>query len=178
MSVPNFKDHAHNEFCERHAEKIAGVISCFDRLIIKGTHSRIGYDRAMEQRLRSEGVLFKDYQQWAGSKRDEIRANAVRLAEEAGVEIEHVRSPKSLRKSDQVKQIIAERGDAPGLVHVFSAMETCNSFRWQYDRSTGKTRLRPVQGRCLHYYFYFIDEVTGSATCGCRPGRPSGCRWI
>ena len=161
MSVPYFKDHAHNEFCVRHEEKIAGVISCYDRLIIKGTLSSIGYDRAMEQYLRSEGVMLKDYQQWAGSKRDEIKANAVKLAKAAGVQIEHVRSSKSFRKEQRVKQIIAERGEAVGLVHVFSAMEPCNSFRWRYDRASGETHLRPVQSRCLHYYFYFIDEVYG-----------------
>ena len=58
MSVPYFRDHAQNEFCVRHVEKIAGVISCYDWLIIKGTLSSIGYDRdrAMKQYLRSEGV--------------------------------------------------------------------------------------------------------------------------
>ena len=161
MSKPNYTDYEHNEFVERHQSKIAGVIGCFDRLIIKGTLSSIGYDRVMERYLRSIGVLFKDYQQWASSKRDEIKSNAERLASEAGIEIEHVRSSKSFRKEQRVKEIVAERGAAVGLVHVFSAMESCSSFRWQYDRQEKVTRLKPVQGRCLHYYFYFIDAVFG-----------------
>ena len=97
--------------------------------------------------------MLKDYQQWAASKRDEVRANAVKLAKAAGVKIEHVPSPKSFRKNERVKQIIAERGEAVGLVHVFSAMKSCNSFRWRYDRASGETHLRPVKTRCLHYYF-------------------------
>ena len=132
MSKPNYTDYVHNEFVERHQDKIAGVIGCFDRLIIKGTLSSIGYDRAMERHLRSQGVLINDYQQWASSKRDEIKSNAERLASEAGIEIEHVRSSKSFRKEQRVKEIVAERGAAVGLVHVFSAMESCSSFRWCY----------------------------------------------
>ena len=45
MSKPNYTDYEHHEFVERHQDKVAGVIGCFDRLIIKGTLSSIGYDR-------------------------------------------------------------------------------------------------------------------------------------
>lgn len=40
-------------------------------------------------------------------------------------------------------------------------MEPCHSFRWKYHKDSGTTRLVPTQSRCLHYYFYFIDEVYG-----------------
>ena len=40
-------------------------------------------------------------------------------------------------------------------------MEGCTSFRSWTDKKTGHTRLKPVQGKCLHYYFYFIDEAFG-----------------
>ncbi len=93
--------------------------------------------------------------------RDEIRAQAERLAEEAGLSIEFIRTYKSFRKERRIKEILAERGGAPGLVHVFSAMEGCTSFRSWTDKKTGHTRLKPVQGTCLHCYFYFIDEAFG-----------------
>ena len=103
-------------FCVRHDEKIAGVISCCDRLIIKGTLSSVGYDRAMEQHLHNEGVKLKDCQQWAASKRDEAKAkaNAARLAQAAGVQIEHIRSSKSdlkplLDELSRLKPCIPER---------------------------------------------------------------------
>lgn len=57
--------------------------------------------------------------------------------------------------------MVAERGDHPGLVHVFSAMEACPSFRPWHDKTRGHTTLKPRQAKCLHYYFYFIDEAFG-----------------
>ena len=148
-------------FVERHHEMIQGEISCFDRVVITGSLPDIGHAQAMEAYLRYHKVLLKDYPRWAEPMRDEIRAHAERLAEEAGLSIEFIRTYKSFRKERRIKDILAERGGAPGLVHVFSAMEGCTSFRSWTDKTTGHTRLKPVQGKCLHYYFYFIDEAFG-----------------
>ena len=40
-------------------------------------------------------------------------------------------------------------------------METCNTYKPWHDKTTGKTFLKPDQSKCLHYYFYFIDEQVG-----------------
>jgi hypothetical protein len=40
-------------------------------------------------------------------------------------------------------------------------MESCNAYRPWYDKKTGDTTLKPTSGKCLHYYFYFIDESFG-----------------
>jgi len=63
--------------------------------------------------------------------------------------------------ADRVKEVVAERGDHPGLVHIFSGMEGCVSFRPWHDKITGATILKPRRGQCLHYYFYFIDKELG-----------------
>ena len=57
--------------------------------------------------------------------------------------------------------VLKDRGDQPGLVHIISAMEACESYRPWHDKQTGKTFLKPDAGKCLHYYFYFIDEQLG-----------------
>ena len=40
-------------------------------------------------------------------------------------------------------------------------MEACPSFRPWHDKPRGHTTLKPKQAKCLHYYFYFIDEAFG-----------------
>ena len=40
-------------------------------------------------------------------------------------------------------------------------METCTTFKPLHDKRTGRTFLKPDQSKCLHYYFYFIDEFLG-----------------
>lgn len=67
----------------------------------------------------------------------------------------------TIRKEDIIKKVIEKRGTAPGLVHILSAMETCESYAPWYNKKTGKAYLKPRIGKCLHYYFYFIDEDLG-----------------
>jgi hypothetical protein len=40
-------------------------------------------------------------------------------------------------------------------------MEACSSYKPWHDKRTGQTYLRPTAGKCLHYYFYFIDPELG-----------------
>lgn len=78
-----------------------------------------------------------------------------------GVELEYIKKPTNYRKEDRIRKILADRGTHPGLVHVFSVMELCSSYRPWHDKQTGLTHLRPDHGKCVYYYFYFIDEVLG-----------------
>jgi hypothetical protein len=145
---------------ERYAGKIRGVLSCFDRVVITGTLPDICYADAMSSHLRSKGIRIFDYTQFVEPLRDEIRVGAEELAQKNGLEIEFIRK-KDFRKEERIKKIIAERGDHPGLVHIFSAMEPCPSFKPWHDKKTGKTFLRGETAKCLHYYFYVILEELG-----------------
>ena len=40
-------------------------------------------------------------------------------------------------------------------------MEACDSYRPWHDKASGKTFVRPDSGKCLHYYFYFMDADLG-----------------
>jgi hypothetical protein len=82
------------------------------------------------------------------------------LASAAGVTIEHI-AKRHIRKEDIVSKVLAGRGDHPGLVHIISAMEVCDSYKPWYDKRTHRSFLRPDSGKCLHYYFYFIDAQLG-----------------
>ncbi len=152
-----------NPFVERHQREISGVLSCFDRVVITGTLPAIAHAGAMSGLLGYLGIRVFDYTQWAEPLREALRANAERLAEEAGLTIEFIRRHTAFRKEDRIQGILATRGDQPGLVHIFAAMESCNAYRPWFDKGTGRALLKPTAGKCLHYYFYFIDEDFGLA---------------
>jgi hypothetical protein len=82
------------------------------------------------------------------------------LAAAAGITIQHIANSLS-RKEDMVAEVLAVRGDHPGLVHVVSAMEACATYKLSHSKQTHRTFLRPMIGKCLHYYFYFIDAELG-----------------
>ena len=150
---------------ERYDDRIGGVLSCFDRLLITGTVPVICYAEGMTRFLIAKGIRIFDYPQFAQTLRDRVRDRAAALASEAGLTIEHI-AKSHIRKEEVVARVLAQRGDHPGLVHIISAMEACDSYRPWHDKASGKTFVRPDSGKCLHYYFYFMDARFGLITPG------------
>ena len=145
---------------ERYAKEVAGVISCYDRVVIQGTLPRFCYAEGMTRYLSSRGHKIFDFVVFAKPLTDRIKANAEALAAEAGLKVDYIRR-KNFRKEDKVKAVLAERGDHPGLVWVFSALEPCTTYQPWFNKTSRTAYLRPDDGKCLHYYFYFIDEELG-----------------
>jgi hypothetical protein len=145
---------------ERYGDRLHGVLSCYDRMVMTGTLPSACYAAGMTRFLAARGVRIFDYARFAEPLRDAIRARAEELASAAGVTIEHI-ARAHIRKEDVVAKVIEKRGDHEGLVHVISAMEACDSYRPWHDKGSGATFLKPAPGKCLHYYFYFIDAVVG-----------------
>lgn len=147
---------------EQYQEQIQGTLSCYDRLILRGTIPGWCFADGMTSFLRAQKIQIFDYgAKLANPLREEIRADAERLAAENGIQIEFIRKIKDFRKEDRIRAILSKRGSQPGLVHIFSAMESCHSYKPWHDKKTGKNSLINDSGKCLHYYFYFIDPLLG-----------------
>jgi hypothetical protein len=127
---------------ERYADRIHGVLSCYDRVIVRGGIRGFDYAQAMESYLRWRKIPLFDFPKFAKPYRDAIRDNAERLARENGIEVQFIRHHQ-VRKEDIVARILEKRGDGPGLVAILSALETCESYEARYDKKTGRTSLRP-----------------------------------
>jgi hypothetical protein len=145
---------------ERYDDRIAGVLSCYDRVVVTGTLPTVCYAAGMTKFLYAIGVRIFDYPQFASTLRDRVRARAASLAAQAGITIEHI-AKSYIRKEAVVAEVLKRRGEHPGLVHVISAMEACGAYQLWHDKQTHKTFVRPDSGKCLHYYFYFIDAELG-----------------
>ena len=145
---------------ERHEKQIAGVLSCFDRVIVQGTLPILSYSEGMTRYLTARSIRIFDFAQFAKPLTEAIKANAERLATENGLAVDYIRK-KNFRKEDKIKAVLQERGTHPGLGWIFSALEPCTTYQPWHDKPSGRTYLRPDDGKCLHYYFYFIDEELG-----------------
>jgi hypothetical protein len=145
---------------ERYRERLAGVLSCYDRIIVTGTLPGACYAKGMTGFLSARHIQIFDYPRFAEPLRDRVRNRAAELASAAGVTIEHI-AKNHIRKEDVVAKVLAIRGDHPGLAHIISAMEACDSYKPWHDKQTHRTFLRPDTGKCLHYYFYFMDAELG-----------------
>ena len=145
---------------DRYHERLAGTLSCYDRVVITGTLPGACYAAGMTSFLNAKHIRIFDYPRFAEPLRERIRAGAQALAAAQGVRIEHV-AKASIRKEEVVAAVIKRRGDHPGLVHILSAMEACNAYEPWHDKRSHQTFLRHTSGKCLHYYFYFIDDTLG-----------------
>jgi len=145
---------------ERFGKDLKGVLNCYDRVVISGNVQLWCYAKGMTHYLYQQNIRIFDYAQFAEPMRERIRTNAEALAKAAGVKIEHV-SKKEYRKETRIQAILKERGEGSGLVHIFSALEGCTTYQPWHDKPSGKTFLKGDSGKCLHYYFYLMDEEFG-----------------
>lgn len=143
-----------------HQKDISGTLSCLDRVVVTGTLPQICYAQGMTSYLYSKKIRIFDYPRFAEPFKEQIRENAEKTAKDNGINIEFV-AKSHIRKEYLVQKVMDKRGNAPGLVHILSCMESCNTYRPWHDKSSGKTFLKGSQSKCLHYYFYFIDPYLG-----------------
>ena len=143
---------------KRYGDKISGVLSCYDRIVLKGTLPTVCYGEGMTNYLSRKNILVFNYTEFVNPLREKIRINAEELATSNGLNIEFIRSSKA-RKEDIVKKHFD--GKRTGLIYILSAMEACPSYMPWHDKISHKTFLKSTQGKCLHYYFYFNDPDIG-----------------
>ena len=145
---------------ERYGDRICGVLSCYDRVVMTGTLPTACYAGGMTRFLYAQQIRIFGYPECAMTPREQLREVAASLAAEARVAIEPV-ARSHVRKEAIVAKVLEQRGDHPGLVHVITAMEACDAGKPWHDKQTHKAYLCPDSGKCLHYYFHFMDAGLG-----------------
>jgi hypothetical protein len=146
---------------ERYTDDIYGTISCYDRIIIKGTAGTFGYAGGMTSFFyQTENKIF-DFANIFTPITEQIKSNIEEIAKVNGIKIEYIRKAGVFRKDDRIAEIVQERGCHEGLVHIFSAVEIAKTYKPWHDKESGKTFFKNDQTKCLHYYIYFIDRELG-----------------
>jgi hypothetical protein len=154
-----------NAFIAKHAEKINGVLECFDRVILRGHLPMAGpgyfstwlYSKKIALNLQSlpEGWWnFKDAAPWFSGK---LKAHAKQLAAQAKRPYIHL--PSHQRMEENARSLAVQDSLREGLICVYGTNETCRTFRVNYGE--GKPTVRSDLRVCLHCYFYWMDREFG-----------------
>ena len=146
---------------EKYENGILGTLSCYDRVVINANIGEICHAKGMTSFFYKHEYKIFDFHKVFEPVTAAIKENAERVAKENSLEIEYIRKTGAFRKEDRICEIIKARGSHEGLVHVFSALEACNTFKPWYNKDKQNTYFKPDQTKCLHYYFYFIDRLLG-----------------
>jgi hypothetical protein len=143
-------------FVRKHQEQIAGVLSCFDRVIFRG-HLPLSYPQGLAGFLYQQQVLLKDFKGYAPQVADRIKDHVKGIVQQAGAPYRHL--PRKEPMEAQARQLAQAQGIRAGIVCGFSQLETCRSFRFEY--SQGRPRLRPDYRRSTVLYVFLMHAVLG-----------------
>jgi hypothetical protein len=149
-----------NEFVQRNASSVIGVLSGFDRLLFRGTLRRIASAAGLASFLRYTGVLLKNFADHSQELTEQVKEASVAVAERAGRPVQYLEDP-SVRKEELAREIARRDGIDQGLICVFSAVEPCYSFEIHRNRSTRMLELHSRRKRCLHLYHYMMHPQLG-----------------
>jgi hypothetical protein len=147
-------------FIAKHADKITGVLSGFDRMVLRGTLRPIAYVEGMKRLLWRQNILLKEFGPYALRLTEQLREASLRQAKQLQRPIVYLHS--SHTNKEEVALKIAERDKiTKGLIAVLTAVEPCSSFEVYKNRDAKRLELvsRPRKGLAL--YHYMIDPVFG-----------------
>lgn len=113
---------------ERHGDQIAGVLGCWDRMLIFGTLPKICFAGGMTSFLFERNIRIFDYPRFAEPFRNRIRENPEKLAADTGVEIEFIRKRRRSRGA-----LDSRLGSEPfGFHRLYRAVRGCR-IEWSRD---------------------------------------------
>ena len=78
-------------FLAKHKDKIHGVLSCFDRVIIRG-HLPLSYPKGLEGFLYQQNVLLKNFKDYAPQIADRVRDHVKAVVQKADAPFRHLPS--------------------------------------------------------------------------------------
>lgn len=147
-------------FVQRHADKVTGVISGWDRLRLQGCLRALYLEELMRLYLWRADVLWKNFKHHVTEVTAHIREAASALAADAGRPLLYLRS-SALRKETLIEQIRARDQIDEGLIAVLSVVEPCRTWFVRGERATRRLRLELDWGKCIHLYFYLVHPLLG-----------------
>lgn len=147
-------------FFDRFRSSITGVLSGFDRLVLRGHLRSLTYPGGMLSFLSAKSILLKDFLPWAKGCTDRVKADFTAQTTRAGQPVEYLRSA-SMEKEPLARLRQKERGITSGLVAAFSCVEPCRT--WDVHKNREAKRLVPDYGpgQCTHLYRYIDHPCFG-----------------
>lgn len=147
-------------FIQRFSEKITGVLSGFDRLMIRGTLRAISMHSGMREFAYQNGVLLKEFGAYSQQVTKQIREVSHEIADKEQRPFIYLPSSQT-NKEEIALRILKEKPIDTGLICMLSCVEPCPSFQIERCRETKKLQMRGRNRMCLHIYQYLIHPLFG-----------------
>jgi hypothetical protein len=147
-------------FIRKYAGSVRGVLSGFDRLVLRGSLRSLAFQLGIMGYLWREQVLLKDFARHAEQTTALLKEGSLAKANKLGREIRYLPSSQT-SKEDVAREIARRDGITDGLICVLSCVEPCQSFEIFRNRDAYRLELRPRFRKCLHLYHYYLHPTFG-----------------
>jgi hypothetical protein len=148
------------EFIEKHRLGVSGVLSGWDRLVIRGSDRMLCATGGMMAYWSRVSVLLKNFGTHAEAMTKPLMEASLGAAERLGRPVVYLPSAAT-RKEDVAQRVLREQPVKQGLICVLKSVEPCMSFEIHRHRAAKKLALQSKQRKCLHRYHYFLDPLFG-----------------
>src|SRR5213593_3604554 len=116
-----------SRFIQRFGDRITGVLSGFDRLVLRGSLLAIVSVQGMKRLLWLKHVWLKDFGRWAQQMTEQLKEASCQAARDQNRPIVYLRSANT-DKDEAARKIAAEDGITTRLVAILTCVEPGMSF--------------------------------------------------
>lgn len=145
---------------EQNKQKINGIFSTFDRMIINGYILPLQSPRLFQFYLIQNNIKFTDFKDFAENQTTLLCNHIDNYIKENNITLQYLKSGKD-NKQELAKQELDNSNNKNGLIAAFSAVELCKTSTIQGNKNTKKLEPTIKNTKCKHYYLYYNDEEFG-----------------
>ena len=144
------------EFISKYADRIHGVLSCFDRMLFRG-YLPIMSGWQMAQFFNNSNIRYRQLKPFLLEHAARVKQHGVDLAQKEGRPFHYLQ--EKVRKEELARQIAERDHIEDGLICVLSVLEPCRTFSFRTEK--GKPFVASARRKCLFLYYYFMDRDFG-----------------
>lgn len=147
-------------FLQVYNKFVDGAISGWDRIRFRGTIRWLAHTSGINTYLNVNGILLKDFEDYANSITKKVVSLCTARAEELGIPMIYLNSAKT-DKEAYARRIMKERNMSVGDICMFSTVEPCIAPLVKGNKATKKLELTMAPRKCKWIYHYWNDEKLG-----------------
>jgi hypothetical protein len=149
-----------DRFTAKYADRLAGVLSGFDRLVFRGTLRRLSYVEGLKDYLWERKVLLKEFGAHAQAVTERVKEACLAGAAKAEIPVQYLPSAET-SKEEVARRLAQERGVTQGPVCLLTCVEPFVGYDIYRNAATKRLELVQRYRKCLHHYWYEFHPECG-----------------
>lgn len=148
------------EFIAKYRDRLVGVLSGWDRVVLRGSLRRISYSWGMMGYLWAQQVRLTEFGQYAQQVSERLKEASLAEALRQARPVRYLASSR-LSKEEIAREIAARDGVREGLVCVLTCVEPCQTYEVYRNREKKELELVSRRRKCLFLYHYWNHPEWG-----------------